>query len=78
MQACKDCSFAYKTEPRGPRVIGQTATLECHRYPPTVTAIVAPGAGGPQLVGTISVFPSVTHGCGEYSAKFALVKDTRQ
>lgn len=80
MQPCKTCIYSHEVEAtRGPVVLGQPATMECHRFPPMVNPILAPGPGGqPHLAGTISVFPTVSVGCGEWHPKNAIKSLERQ
>lgn len=78
MQPCKTCIYSHEVESRGPVVLGQPPTMECHRYPPAVNPILAPGPGGPQLAGTISVFPTVSVGCGEWHPKNAIKSPERR
>lgn len=50
----------------------QTKAWECVAHPPTVQPLIQVTAQGPQLMGTISVFPSATIRCGEFSPMLAI------
>jgi hypothetical protein len=60
---CATCLYAARTAAQGVQVIGETAKLECRRYPPTVHIVHSSNGG----IGFMSAYPPVEHACWEWS-----------